>query len=54
MEHEVPVGERRNPCRRLLGKAEGKRPLRRSRCVWWSVLKRIVKKKEGGVWTRFI
>jgi hypothetical protein len=28
------MGEKRNACRLLIGKSEGKRPLGRSRCRW--------------------
>jgi hypothetical protein len=32
--HLQHMGKKRNVCRILVGKPEGKRPLRRSRCRW--------------------
>jgi hypothetical protein len=32
--HVAQMGEKRNACRILVGKLEGKRPLGRSRCRW--------------------
>jgi hypothetical protein len=32
--HVAQMGEKRNACRILVGKPEGKRPLRRPRCRW--------------------
>jgi hypothetical protein len=32
--HVAQMGEKRNTCRILVGKPEGKRPLGRPRCMW--------------------
>jgi hypothetical protein len=32
--HVARMGEKRNACRILMGKPEGKRPLERPRCRW--------------------
>jgi hypothetical protein len=32
--HVARIGEKRNACRILVGKSDGKRPLRRPRCRW--------------------
>jgi hypothetical protein len=38
-EHIAGMGEKRNACRILVGKPERKRPLRRPRRRWWTILK---------------
>jgi hypothetical protein len=43
-------GERRNAYRMLVGKPEGKRPLRRPRRGWWTILKYILDRQNGMVW----
>jgi hypothetical protein len=43
--------ENRNACRILMGKPEGKRPLRKHRCRWGIILKWILERKDGMVWT---
>jgi hypothetical protein len=43
-------GEKRNACRILVGKPEGRRPLGRPRCRWVDNIK-IDLRKDGMVWT---
>jgi hypothetical protein len=45
------MGERRSACRGLVGKPEGKRPLRRSRLRWEDKLRWMFRKCDVGVWT---
>jgi hypothetical protein len=40
--HVVKMGNKRNACRILVGKPEGKRPLGRPRRRWWKMLIRIL------------
>jgi hypothetical protein len=42
------MGDRRGACRVLVGRLEGKRPLRRPRHKWGLILKLIFKKWDGG------
>jgi hypothetical protein len=44
-------GEKRNAYRLLVGKPEGKRPLRRSRGRWWIILGWILERWDGVMWT---
>jgi hypothetical protein len=46
--------ENRNSYRSLVGKPEGKSPLRRHRCRWGIILKWILERKDGIVWTGFV
>jgi hypothetical protein len=45
------MGDGRVVYRVLVGKPEGKRPLRRPRCRWKIILRRIFRKCGVGVWT---
>jgi hypothetical protein len=45
------MGETRNAYRILVGKPEGKRPLGRPRRRWWTVLKWILERWDGMVWS---
>jgi hypothetical protein len=42
------MGEKRNACRILLGKPEGRRPLGRPRCRWLNNIKMDVREIEWG------
>jgi hypothetical protein len=42
--HVAGIGEKRNAYRILVGKPEGKRPLARPRCRWWTILKWILER----------
>jgi hypothetical protein len=53
-EHVAYIGHKGNPCRVLVGKGEGKRPLRRSGVAGRMILKWILKKWFGRVWIGFI
>jgi hypothetical protein len=46
--HVARMGEQRNAYRILVGKPEGKRPLRRPRRGWWIILKLILKRYRMG------
>jgi hypothetical protein len=48
--HAARMGKKRNICRILVGKPEGKRPLRRPRHRWWIILKWILERSDGVVW----
>jgi hypothetical protein len=48
------MGEKRNAYRVLVGKPEGKRPLGRPRRRWGIILKCILKKLHGAIWTGFV
>jgi hypothetical protein len=45
------MGVKRNAYRILIGKPEGNRPLGRPRCNVWTVLKWILERFDGVVWT---
>jgi hypothetical protein len=45
------MGETRNAYRILVGKLETKRTLGRPRCRWWTILKWILERQDGMVWT---
>jgi hypothetical protein len=47
------MGEKRNVCRILVGKPEGKRPLRRTRRTWVDNIKMDIK-YDGIVWIGLI
>jgi hypothetical protein len=47
-------GEKRNTYRILVRKPNGKRPLRRPRRSGWVILKLILEKQDGVVWTGLI
>jgi hypothetical protein len=47
------MGEKRNAYGILVGKPEGKRPLGRPRCRW-IILKWIIDRQDGVVWTGLI
>jgi hypothetical protein len=51
--HVTRTGEKRNACRILVGKSEGKRPLGRQRYRWVANIKMELRKIEGDgmVWT---
>jgi hypothetical protein len=50
--HVARMGEKRNANRKLVGKPERKRPLRRPRCRWLNNIKMDLRKIEwGGIWT---
>jgi hypothetical protein len=48
------LGERRGVDRALVGKPEGKRPLRRPRLRWEDNIKMILKKWDREAWTGLI
>jgi hypothetical protein len=48
------IGEKRNACRILLGKQEGKRPLIDLDLGWKFILKWILEKYDGTVWTGLV
>jgi len=52
--HVAYIGHKRNGCRVLVGKGEGKRPLERSGVGGRMILKWILKKWLGRVWIGFI
>jgi hypothetical protein len=47
------MGEGRNVYRVLVGKPEGKRPLRRPRCRWEDGIKIDLREISWGVWSGF-
>jgi len=49
--HVARVGEKRGVYRVLVGKPEGKRPLRGHRCRWRIILRWIFRKWDVGLWT---
>jgi hypothetical protein len=52
--HVARMGEKRNACRILVGKPEGKRPLGRPRRRWVNNSKMDLRKKDGEVRTGLI
>jgi len=48
----VRVGAKRNSCRVMVGKLEGKRPSGRQRHRWAHNMKMIFKKYNGMAWTK--
>jgi hypothetical protein len=52
--HVAHLGERRNACRVLAGKPEGKIPVEHPDVGGRIVLKWILEKQDGVVWTGFI
>jgi hypothetical protein len=44
------MGEKSNAYRIVVGKPEGKRPPRRPRRRWWTILKWILERYDGIVW----
>jgi hypothetical protein len=50
----IQHGEKRNACRVLIGKPEGKRPLRRPRRRWDSNIKMDLREIGCGVWNGFL
>ena len=52
--HVARMGQVRGVHRVLVGKPEGKRPLERPRSRWGIILRRILRKWEGVVWTSWI
>jgi hypothetical protein len=51
--HVAHMAEKKNVYKILIGKPEGKRPLRRHRCRWEENIKKDLKERRGG-WTGFI
>jgi len=51
VEREAYVGERMVVCRLLVGKAEGKIPLRRTRPRWKESIKMDFQETECGAWS---
>jgi hypothetical protein len=45
------MGEKRNAYRIFVGKPEGRRPLRRKNLGGWTMLRWILERKDGVVWT---
>jgi hypothetical protein len=43
-------GTKKNACRMLVGKPEGKRPLGRPRCMWVNNIKRDLRETVWDVW----
>jgi hypothetical protein len=52
--HVAYMGQRRNASMILVGKPEGKRPLRIPRQTWKIILKWILKSQDGVVWMELI
>jgi hypothetical protein len=52
--HEVCMGEMRNAYKNLVRKPEGKKPLRRRRYRWESIIKMDRKELKCEDWTRYI
>jgi hypothetical protein len=48
------MGEKRNAYRLLVGKPEGKRPLGRPRRRWWIILRLILEKLAGVMWSGLV
>jgi hypothetical protein len=48
------VGGKRNAYRILVGKPEGKSPLRRPRCIWVNNIKWILERWDGIAWIGLI
>jgi hypothetical protein len=48
------MGEKRNAYRLLVGKPEGKRPLRRPGHRWWIILGWILERWDGVMWTGLV
>jgi hypothetical protein len=48
--HATRIGEKRNACRILMGRPEGKSPLGRPRCRWVDEIKKYLREiGRGGV-----
>jgi hypothetical protein len=47
-------GEKGNAYRLLVRKPEGKRPLGRQRRRWWIILREILERWDGVMWTGFV
>jgi hypothetical protein len=47
-------GEKRNGCRLLAGKPEGRRPLGRPRRRWVDNIRMIFERKDGVLWTGLV
>jgi hypothetical protein len=52
--HVARMGEKRNACRLLVGKPEGKRPLEDQDVGGWIVLGWILERWDGGMWTGLV
>jgi hypothetical protein len=52
--HVASKGKKRNACRVLVGKPEERGPLGRPRCRLGIVLRWILEKLDGMIWTGFI
>jgi hypothetical protein len=52
--HAARMGEKRNAYRLLVGKPEGKRPLRRRRCRWVDNIGWILERLDGVMWTGLV
>jgi hypothetical protein len=52
--HVARMGEKRNAYRLLVGKPEGKRPLRRQRRRWLDNLGWILERWDGVMWTGLV
>jgi hypothetical protein len=52
--HVARVGEKRNTCRFLVGKPEGRRPLGRPRCRLGIILGWILERWNGVMWTGLV
>jgi hypothetical protein len=48
------MGEKRNTCRLLVGKPEGKRLLGRPKCRWMDKLGWILERWDGEMWTGLV
>jgi hypothetical protein len=53
-EYVVRMGDRRNACKILVGKPEGKRPLGRRRSRWEENIKMDLRESGLGMWIVFI
>jgi hypothetical protein len=52
--HVARMGENRNAYRLLVGKPEGKRPLGRPGRRWWIILRGILERWDGVMWTGLV
>jgi hypothetical protein len=52
--HEARMGEKRNVYRLLVVKPEGKRPLERPRRRWVDILRWILERWDGVMWTGLV